>query len=403
MSYLTPQPGPPARKSRRGNAIGRLRTRATASLLAASLAAAVIAGVVTHYAWSGATKAATATSSMPAAAATKPSPTSSSESSVATSVPSIASKVDGGLVDIDTKLGSEGEAAGTGMVVTSTGEIITNNHVISGATSITATDVATGKTYRARVVGYDIGADIAVIQLIGATDLKTVTLGDSSSVRVGQTVVTIGNAGGAGGTPSAAGGTVTALDRSITASDESSGTAERLRGLIQLDGSLEPGDSGGPLVDSSGDVVAMDTAAQSGFSFNSSSGAGFAIPIDRVLTISKEIEHGTSTTAIHIGATPLIGVEISATGAAGYPGEGGSDSTAGALVVGVATGSPAASAGLAAGDTITELGGHAVTSATSLSRIKDRYSVGSSVTVTWSDTAGQTRTATITLASGAAD
>jgi S1-C subfamily serine protease len=321
-------------------------------------------------------------------------------------VNSIASKVDGGLVDIDTKLGSEGEAAGTGMVVTSSGEVITNNHVIDGATSITATDVATGKTYRARVVGYDTTADIAVIQLIGASNLKTVTIGDSSTVRVGQTVVTIGNAGGAGGTPSAAGGTVTALNRSITASDDGSGTSERLSGLIQLDGSLEAGDSGGPLVNTAGEVVAMDTAAESGFSFSSDSGsAGFAIPIDTVLTLARDIEAGTATTTIHIGATPLIGVEISAAGAAEYPGEayGGGQSVTGALVVGVEPGSPAASAGLVAGDTITALGGHAVTSATSLTRVKDLYSVGAKVAITWVDASGATHSATIALGSGAAD
>jgi S1-C subfamily serine protease len=374
------------------------------SLMAAGMTAAILAGVITHFAWTDGSTV-TSTASSASSAVVTPSPTTSSESAAATSASSIASKVDGGLVDIDTTLAGGGEAAGTGMVVTSSGQVITNNHVIDGATSITATDVATGKTYKARVVGYDTTADIAVIQLTDATDLKTVAIGDSGSVRIGQTVVTIGNAGGAGGTPSAAGGTVTALNRSITASDVSSGASERLSGLIQLDGSLEPGDSGGPLVNTAGQVVAMDTAAESGFSFNSASGAGFAIPIDNVLAIAKEIEAGTETATIHIGATPLIGVEISAAGATGYPGElsGDGQNATGALVVGVAVGSPAATAGLAAGDTITALGGHTVTSATSLSRIKDRYSVGSHVAIAWIDATGRTHTATITLASGAAD
>jgi S1-C subfamily serine protease len=403
MSYRQTQPEPPARSSWRDHLPSRARERAMTPLIAACVTAAILAGVISHFAWAGGSGATFTTPSASSAAVT-PSSTTPSESTAATSVSPIASKVDGGLVDIDTTLGGDGQAAGTGMVVTSSGEVITNNHVIDGATSITATDVATGRTYRARVVGYDTTADIAVIQLSGASDLKTVAIGDSGSVRIGQTVVTIGNAGGAGGTPSAAGGTVTALNRSITASDESSGSTEPLTGLIQLDGSLEPGDSGGPLVNTAGQVVAMDTAAESGFSFSSASGAGFAIPIDKVLTIAKEIEAGTATATIHIGATPLIGVEISAAGATAYPGQGSGSgqSAAGAFVVGVAAGSPAAAAGLAAGDTITALGGRSVTSATSLSGIKNRFSVGSRVAINWIDASGETHSATITLARGAA-
>src|SRR4029077_1837645 len=96
----------------------------------------------------------------------------------------------------------------------------TNNHVISGATKITATDVGNGQTYTARVVGYAYGHDIAVLQLEGASGLQTVSFGDAGALKVGQSVATIGNAGGAGGTPSATGGQVVALGQSITAGDE---------------------------------------------------------------------------------------------------------------------------------------------------------------------------------------
>ncbi|MGZ6840495.1 MAG: S1C family serine protease, partial [Frankiaceae bacterium] len=119
----------------------------------------------------------------------------------------IAAAVSPGIVDINTTLGYRGaQAAGTGMVLTSSGEVLTNNHVIEGATSITATDVGSGQTYTASVVGYDPSEDVAVLQLTGASGLQTVTIGDSSAVRVGQRVVGIGNAGGTGGTPSYAGG-----------------------------------------------------------------------------------------------------------------------------------------------------------------------------------------------------
>src|SRR5215469_8854056 len=115
----------------------------------------------------------------------------------------VAQKVDPGLVDIVTSLGfQQAEGAGTGLVLTSSGEVLTNNHVIEGATSIRATDVGNGTTYRARVVGYDRGHDIAVLRLIGASGLQTVTLGNSSDAAVGQKVVALGNAGGRGGTPS---------------------------------------------------------------------------------------------------------------------------------------------------------------------------------------------------------
>ena len=132
----------------------------------------------------------------------------------------IPSKVDPGLVDIVTNLGYQnGQAAGTGMVLTSSGEVLTNNHVIRGATQIKATDVGNGRTYTAKVVGYDETDDVAVLQLQGASGLPTVTP-SSASVGVGDKVVALGNAEGKGGTPSKAVGKVTGLGRTITASDE---------------------------------------------------------------------------------------------------------------------------------------------------------------------------------------
>src|SRR5215831_3679175 len=150
---------------------------------------------------------------------------------------SVTAKVDPGLVDVNTELGLQGgKAAGTGMVVTAAGEVVTNNHVIAGATKITATDVGNGTTYDARVVGYDYGHDVAVLQLEGASGLQTVSFGDPSTLKVGQSIATIGNAGGVGGTPSATSGRVSALDQSITAGDEVDGGQERLSGLVGLEG-----------------------------------------------------------------------------------------------------------------------------------------------------------------------
>jgi S1-C subfamily serine protease len=302
---------------------------------------------------------------------------------------SITSKVDPALVDINTDLGYQGgEAAGTGMVVTSTGEVITNNHVITGATKITATDIGNGTTYAARVVGYDYGQDIAVLQLEGASGLKTVSLGDSASLQAGQSIATIGNAGGVGGTPSAAGGRVSALDQSVTAGDEVDGGQEHLSGLIELEGDLQPGDSGGPLVNSAGEVVGMDTAASTTFQFESSADQAFAIPISEVQPIANEIVHGQASSTLHLGATGFLGLSLQ------------SQNGEGALVENVLSGTPAASSGLTAGDVIKAVDGSSISSPTALTEFMLQQHPGDSVRVSWETQEGAQQSATITLASG---
>jgi S1-C subfamily serine protease len=306
---------------------------------------------------------------------------------------SVTGKVDPGLVDINTQLvDNEGEAAGTGMVITSNGEVFTNNHVIAGATSITATDLGNGKTYTARVVGYDYHHDVAVLQLENASGLKTVSLGDSSTLKKGQNVSTIGNAGGVGGTPTAAGGQITALGQSITAQDEVAGTDEHLTGLIGINGDLQPGDSGGPLVDSSGDVVGMDTAASSTFVFSGQNDQGFAIPIDEVESIASQILAGQSSDSIHIGATGFLGVLV----------ESASNGSAGAYIERTVSGDPAAEAGLTGGDTITALDGSKVSTPEDLTELILQHHPGDQVTVTYTTSSGSTETATITLGTGPA-
>src|SRR5262249_55969418 len=193
----------------------------------------------------------------------------------------IAAKVAPALVDINVTFGYKGaQGAGTGIVLTSKGEVITNNHVINGATKISVTDIGNGKTYSANVVGYDASHDIAVLQLQGASGLTTAKIGDSSQAAVGQSVVAIGNAGGTGGTPSNAGGSITDLNQSITASDDLGGTSEQLSGLIQVNADIQPGDSGGSLVNTSGEVIGIDTAASQGYSLQSTGNQGYAIPIN---------------------------------------------------------------------------------------------------------------------------
>ena len=317
---------------------------------------------------------------------------------------SIAAKVTPGLVDINTTLGyAQAAAAGTGMVVTSNGEVITNNHVIDQATSIKVTDIGNGQTYNATVVGYDHTTDIAVLQMQGASNLKTVTFGDSSKVTVGTPVVAIGNAGGVGGTPSHAGGVVTALNQSITASDSADGTSEQLSGLIQTNANIQPGDSGGPLVTTAGKVIGMDTAASAGFQFQGSGNQGYSIPSNQVLATARQIEAGRASSSVHIGATAFLGVEVSTAssqGGIGIGGLGGGTTASGAVVEGTVAGSPAAQAGLAQGDVITAVNSTTIASATDLTDALIAFHPGNRVTITWEDPSGQQHTATVALAQG---
>lgn len=310
-----------------------------------------------------------------------------------------AAAVSNDLVDIDTSLPyQDGAAAGTGIVLSADGYVLTNNHVISGATVIKARDIGNGQTYTATVVGYDRVHDIAVIKLDGASGLQTAKLGDSSKLAVGDGVVGIGNAGGVGGPPSIATGQVTALNQTITAQDESNHTSEQLKGLIQTDADIQPGDSGGALIDRNGNVVGMDTAASTGFSFQSPGNEGFAIPINEASSIAATIRSGRTTSTVHIGKTAFLGVEVDTSDAAAAN-DGATISEQGQSIV---PNSPAAQAGLAPGDVITSLGGSQVTSASSLTDAIFRYHPGDKVTVGWTDTAGQAHQATVTLANGPA-
>jgi S1-C subfamily serine protease len=327
--------------------------------------------------------------------------TATATSKTVLSASQIAARVDPGLVDVVSTDGDQkATSAGTGIVLTSNGEVLTNNHVIEGATSIKVTDVGNGRTYTATVVGYNASHDVAVLQLTNASGLTIASLGNSSTVASGDTVVALGNAGGKGGTPSVASGTVTGLNQSITASDELSGVSEQLTGLIETNADIQPGDSGGSLVNSYGQVIGMDTAASSGYQFQSQGSQAtqaYAIPIDAALSIAKQIEAGTTSADVHIGATAFLGVEVqSATG--GFGGQ----ATSGVTIAGTVSGSPAAKAGLTQGDVITAVAGQSVATSHALSQALVKYHPGDSISVTWMDTSGQSHTSTLTLAAGPA-
>ena len=312
----------------------------------------------------------------------------------------ISARTDPAVVDVVTTLGYQhATAAGTGVVLTSAGEVLTNNHVVDGATSIRVTDVGNGRTYPAVVVGYDRTDDIAVLQLRGASGLATATLGDSSAVRSGEKVVGIGNAGGRGGRPSTAVGRVTGLGQTITASDQAAGTSEQLTEVIRTSAAIQAGDSGGPLVNRYGQVIGIDTAASSSLPFRSGIGQtqSFAIPVNKALPIARRIEAGRASATVHIGATAFLGVGLSS--GTGFP--GGSAST-GVAVAGVLPGSPAARAGLTSGDEIVSAGGRPVASPSDIQSALASRHPGDTIGVSWLDTSGRGHHASLVLASGPA-
>jgi S1-C subfamily serine protease len=296
-----------------------------------------------------------------------------------------------GVVVIDTNLTYQNaSAAGTGIVLTSSGRILTNNHVIAGATTIRVSVPKTTHTYTARVVGYDTTADVAVLQLQKASNLKTVTTSSASSLKLGARVTAVGNAGGTS-TLTSSRGTVTGLNQSITVQADN-GTTEQLSGLIETNATLQPGDSGGPLLNSAGRVVGIDTAATRSSPFAvSGSSDGYAIPIGKATTIAKLIVSGKSSATVHIGATAFLGVELGNTPS--FAGQG-------ATIVGVVPGGPAATAGLVPGDVITAVAGRAVSGPSDIAPIVLAHKPGDKVTITYTGASGQSQNASITLASG---
>jgi S1-C subfamily serine protease len=303
--------------------------------------------------------------------------------------------------------------------------------VIANTTALTATVVSTGQRYKAEWLGYDKTGDIAVIQLVGASNMRTVPIGNSGSVKVGDGVVAMGNANGTGNISTVT-GTITGLNRSITASDDGTGSSENLTGMLQTDANIIQGDSGGPISNTSGQVIGMDTAASSDTVGFNQQDTGFAIPINRAIMVARQIISGQSSSIVRVGTTGFLGV-IVIPGAKGQQstqaspnaqlhqqennrnqqgGFGGQLPTApgqcltndgnagvptkiapvgsGTLILGSLCGTPASTAGIGSGDVITNVNGHGVTSPASLVGILGVLHKGQSVNVTWVTPSDQT-------------
>ena len=294
------------------------------------------------------------------------------------------------VVDITSSLADGNSAAGTGMIITSSGEVLTNNHVVENSQSVSVQIGGAGTVYDAAILGVDPADDIALLKLPNVSGLQTVHVGDSSRVAVGDSVTAVGNALGRGGTPVSTRGSVTALGQSITASDPSGTNVETLNDMIQFNASIEPGDSGGPLVNTSGQVIGMDTAASGRVRDRQlGSNVAFAIPINTAISVAQKISSGTPSPNIRTAHGAFLGVDVR-----------NSSSPAGALVVGVQPNTPADSAGIAAQDVIVAVNGTAVASVESLQSALRAHKPGDHVRIRWIDGSGQQQNATVQLASG---
>jgi S1-C subfamily serine protease len=313
-------------------------------------------------------------------------------------VAKVAAAVDPAIVDITTTLAfGAGTAAGTGMVITSNGDILTNNHVVEDAVSIHVAIPGRG-TFVATVVGTDVAADVAVLEVHGLSGLTTVRFA-TATPGVGTSVVAIGNALGRGGTPTPVAGSVQALGQTITASTDFNGV-ETLRGLIETTAPIQSGDSGGPLLDASGTVLGMDTAANT--SGRTAATRSFAIPMSEILPVVEKMLSGSGGAGITMATAAFLGVQTVATHQGLRPlesGPGSATSVHGLLVLGVIAGSPAANAGIAPGDVITRFAGTVVQAGTDLKKLVIAHHPGSSVSITYTGVAGST-TVEVTLVAG---
>ena len=299
----------------------------------------------------------------------------------------ILRKVEPAVVSISTRGFSSGDVfgiqptqgAGTGMVLTSDGVVLTNAHVVRGATSLRVR-FSDGKEHDGTVLGALTTADVALVKVSGVSGLPTVELGRSGDLKQGDDVVAIGNALALQGGPTVTEGIVSALGRSID-TDEG-----RLEGVIQTDAAINPGNSGGPLVNAAGEVVGMNTAVA-----GEAQNIGFAIAIDTIKPLVDQLKTGQSAPQAFLGVS-------SAPVDASVAQQFGLKENSGALVVEVTPGSPAENAGLQQGDVVTRVDGENISSSDDLVATIRRHKAGDKVKLEYTRGSDK-RTVTVTLGS----
>ena len=290
-----------------------------------------------------------------------------------------------GVVLIAGRTPNEG-VAGTGMVLSEDGHILTNYHVVRSTESITVTIASTGRRYNADMVGRDATKDVALLRLNRASDLEPVTI-DADDVSVGDVVVAAGNANGQGFV-TAHRGNVLGLGRSINVRGANENDPpQRLNGLIETNAPAWPGDSGGPMFDGEGEVLGMTTAGSSAADVGQDEDKQvYAVPIDEALEVVEKIQRGDESGTVVIGPKAYLGVIAEL------------DDTAGLQVRDVLEDSPAGRAGIEAGDVILALDGQRVRTRSDLSDVLDTIEPDTTTTITWSTGGERERTADITVA-----
>ncbi|NLU83586.1 trypsin-like peptidase domain-containing protein [Rhodococcus sp. HNM0569] len=300
----------------------------------------------------------------------------------------LEAQVKDGIVMIDSQTPSA-QTAGTGVVLSPDGLVLTNHHVVSGGRTISATHQGTGARYPVDVLGYDRTRDIAVVRLRDAQNMPTLSLGPDAALQGGESVTAVGNAEGTGRAATVR-GTVIDLDQRIVARSSIDGTVNRLGGLIEVDAPVRPGDSGGPLVTEDGTVVGINTAGNAAADParpQEGPPRSYAVPVEDALEVLDVVNAGVSTDTVHVGPTPVLGVTVR-------------DTRRGAEVRWVSFDSPADGAGLRIGDVVTTFDGAAVRTSDEMRSRLNLLAPGDAVTLGWIDEAGASRTARLTLAEG---
>ena len=299
------------------------------------------------------------------------------------SIADVVSKVSDSVVSIVTSTTSrnywgqayESGAAGTGVVVSADGYVLTNKHVIDGANTITVV-MHDGTTYEnATVAVTDPLNDIAFVKINGVSDLKAATLGDSKTITAGQQVVAIGNALGQYQN-SVTSGIISGTGRSLTATDSSGSMSEQLNDMIQTDAAINSGNSGGPLINAAGEVIGINTATSA-----SGENVGFAIPIASVKGMLSQLVSSGKAERAYVG---VYSVDITPDYAKKYnlPVITGTYIYSSQSYSAILSGSPAAKAGLHDKDIITAVNGVKIGSAGSLSTLIGEYKPGDTVSLT---------------------
>lgn len=381
-----PVPDDPAQAEKR--AMRKRIRRTTVATVAAVVISAAVTGTVVHViddsSHGSATAAAsvTSTSKLPSAAA------------VSSSVKSALAKIEPSVVIINDTVtaspngrgggfggfgGFEESGAGTGIIISADGEVVTNAHVVNGASNIKVTLPNNGGTHDASIVGIDTSKDLAVIKISGVSGLTPATFANSDTVSVGDSVIAVGNALGYGGSPTVTEGIVSAKGRSLQDTEDS------LTGLLQTDAAINPGNSGGPLVDENGDVIGINVAVATGNGSEPAQNIGFTIPSNTVVADLPSLKAGKTSSGNSTQSATYLGVQVT-------------DAQNGAGIVAVQPGSPADTAGLQPGDVITKFDSTTITDGTDLQNAVRGQKPGATVTLTV-DRNGQTITVKATLGS----